>query len=508
MLIKALQKHASASRMDIALQGIDIALDYKQLCFEVEKCQTFLASSEQKITLAIALENHPAWVVIDLAALKAEVPIVPIPPFFTDAQCQHALTDAGANVLITDNATRFKTIFSAQILAEAQIEVAGLKLTQLQLNIAAKKLTNGTAKITYTSGSTGAPKGVCLSVNAQLQVANSIKTATNLNAQDDHLCVLPLATLLENVAGVYAILLAGGKVHILPSAMIGLTGNQLDVQKLIAALNNSQASTAIFTPALLSALVLACEADAAEVKSKSLSHLRFLAVGGAHVGGDLLQRAKQQNIPVFEGYGLSECASVVTLNTEKNHKIGSVGKPLPHVQICFSAEQEILVKGAQFLAYTNSQTSNDQATNEKLPEKPDEWLATGDIGYMDDDGFLFINGRKKNMFISSFGRNVSPEWLETALCSQPEITQACVFGEAQPFNVAVIYSQANAQQMNIAINQTNQTLPDYAQIKYWLKADAAFSTSNHQLTANGRLKRDMIWQAYQAKINALYKDEV
>jgi long-chain acyl-CoA synthetase len=72
----------------------------------------------------------------------------------------------------------------------------------------------------------------------------------------------------------------------------------------------------------------------------------------------------------------------------------------------------------------------------------------------------------------------------------------------------VIYSQANTQQMNIAINQTNQTLPDYAQIKYWLKADAAFSTSNHQLTANGRLKRDMIWQAYQAKINALYKDEV
>ena len=503
MIFKALQKHASASRMDIALQGIDIALDYKQLCFEVEKCQTFLASSDRKITLAIALENHPAWVVIDLAALKAEIPIVPIPPFFTDAQCQHALTDAGANVLITDNAMRFKAIFSAQILAEAQIEVAGLKLTQLQLNIAAKKLTNGTAKITYTSGSTGAPKGVCLSVNAQLQVASSIKTATNLNAQDNHLCVLPLATLLENVAGVYAILLAGGTAHILPSAMVGLAGNQLDVQKLIAALNNSQASTAIFTPALLSALVLACEADATEAKSKSLSHLRFLAVGGAHVGGDLLQRAKQQNIPVFEGYGLSECASVVTLNTEKNHKIGSAGKPLPHVHIRFSAEQEILVKGAQFLAYTN-----DQATDEKLTDKPDEWLATGDIGYMDNDGFLFINGRKKNMFISSFGRNVSPEWLETALCSQPEIAQACVFGEAQAFNVAVIVSQASAQQIQTAIHLSNQTLPDYAQIKYWLKADAAFSTSNHQLTANGRLKRDMIWQAYQTKINALYKDEV
>jgi long-chain acyl-CoA synthetase len=506
MLFKALQRYASADRMAIgithgALQGINIALDYKQLCFEIEKCQTFLAAIKQNFTLAIALENHPAWVVIDLAALKAEIPIVPIPQFFTDAQSQHALTDSGANVLITDNATRFKAIFSDQILAETQIEIAGLAVTQLQLNIATKKLPNNTAKITYTSGTTGAPKGVCLSANAQLQVANSIKTATNLSVKDVHLCVLPLATLLENVAGVYATLLAGGTAHILPSATVGLTGNQLAVQQLISALNQSQASTAIFTPALLSALVLACEAGATEAKSKVLPHLRFLAVGGAHVGSDLVQRAKLQNLPVFEGYGLSECASVVALNTAKHNKIGSVGKPLPHVAISFYEQQEILVKGAQFLAYTN-----DQETDDKLPEKIDEWLATGDIGYLDDEGYLFLNGRKKNMFITSFGRNISPEWLETALCSQPEITQACVFGEAKPFNIAVVSSNKNALEITVAINNANQNLPDYAQIKHWLMADAPFSVSNRQLTANGRLKRDVIWQTYQAKINALYKD--
>jgi long-subunit acyl-CoA synthetase (AMP-forming) len=490
MLFKALQKHASASRTSIALQSINIALDYAQLYDEIKKCQAIFASSDQNKPIAIALENHPAWVVIDLAALNAQIPIVPIPQFFTDAQSQHALTDAGANLLITDNATRFKTLFTNQVLAETQIEIAGIKLVQLQLNIATKKLPNNTAKITYTSGTTGTPKGVCLSADAQLQVAHSIKTAANLSASDQHLCVLPLATLLENVAGVYATLLAGGTVHILPSASIGLNGSSLDVQQLTHALNQTQAGTAILIPALLSALVLACEAGA------TLPHLRFIAVGGAHVAASLLQRANKLNIPVFEGYGLSECASVVALNTPLDNRIGSVGKPLPHVQIAFSNDQEILVKGAQFLDYTNTEK----------PEEPSEWLATGDIGYLDADGFLYINGRKKNMFITSFGRNVSPEWLETALTNTPEIVQVCVFGEARPFNVAVICSQANALQIAAAINKLNQSLPDYAQVRHWLSADAPFSTNNNQLTANGRLKRDVIWQAYQAKINTLYND--
>ncbi len=496
MLFAALQRHASASLTNIALQGIGIgigigiALNYAQLLDEIKQCQAFLQSSGKNKRLAIALENHPAWVVIDLAAFNAQIPIVPIPPFFTDAQTQHALKDAGAHLLITDNATRFKALFAHQILAETPVEIAGIKLTQLQINLAANQLTNDTAKITYTSGTTGTPKGVCLSVDNQLQVANSIRLAAKLTASDQHLCVLPLATLLENVAGVYATLLAGGTVHILPSVDIGLSGNSLNVQQLLYALNQTHANTAILTPALLSALVLACEAGAV------LPHLRFIAVGGAHVAADLLQRASVLNIPVFEGYGLSECGSVVALNTAHANKIGSVGKPLPHVQIAFSGDAEILVKGAKFLTYTHTNPD----------EEPNEWLATGDIGHVDADGFLYINGRKKNMFITSFGRNVSPEWLETALTNTPVIIQACVFGEARPFNVAVIVSQANNLQISAAINTLNQSLPDYAQIKSWLNADAPFSTRNNQLTANGRLKRDVIWQAYQAKINKLYND--
>ena len=387
----------------------------------------------------------------------------------------------------------------------------------LKLNIATNSLPNGlhenlpihTAKITYTSGSTGAPKGVCLSAHAQWQVANAIQHAAQLTAQTQHLCVLPLATLLENVAGVYATLLAGGTAHLLPTAQIGFNGNQINIEQLIQTLNATKANTAIVIPALLSALVLAFEAGENKATSKSLPHLRFLAVGGAHVSPQLLQRAATLGLPVFEGYGLSECASVVALNTIKLNKIGSVGKVLSHVHIKLASDGEILIKGAQFLGYTGSQYSSiqnigSQYANNQYAQQ--DWLATGDIGYLDDNDFLHVNGRKKNMFITSFGRNISPEWLETTLCEQREILQACVFGEAKPFNMAIVVSNCNVLEVINAINQANNSLPDYAQIKNWLIAPA-FSLQNGQLTANGRLKRDVIWQTYQAKIEAAYINE-
>jgi long-subunit acyl-CoA synthetase (AMP-forming) len=315
----------------------------------------------------------------------------------------------------------------------------------------------------------------------------------DLSLFDQHICVLPLSTLLENVAGVYAILLAGGTAHILPSAEIGLQGSALNITTLHASLAQTHATTAIFTPALLSALVSMIEAGA-----EKLTALRFLAVGGAHVATALLQRAQTQKIPVYEGYGLSECASVVALNTKLTHKLGSVGRPLPHITIRFSNNQEILVKGAHFLGYVG------QAAH----QLQDDWLATGDIGFIDEDGFLFINGRQKNIFITSFGRNVSPDWVETALVNTSSIVQACLFGEEKPWNTALIVVKPDTTQaqINEAITQVNQSLPDYAQVKKWLLADAPFAHTNNQLTANGRLKRDMIWAQYAHTINALYSD--
>jgi long-chain acyl-CoA synthetase len=491
MLLQKIQAHAANIPNQIALQdNNNLALSYADLLSEIFQTQQKLNEFAENTTIALAMDNSPSWAVFDIAATANKNPLVPIPAFFSDTQIEHAVSDAGASILITDNPQRFSEIFRYLIQQTSTLIIAGKRLMLIQLNITSKKLPDSTAKITYTSGTTGQPKGVCLSEQAMLNVATSIQEMLSLQPNNQHLCVLPLSTLLENVAGLYATLLAGGTAHILPCDAVGLSGSKLDITKMYQALKNTGANTAIFIPELLSALIALCETGV-----EKLSALRFLAVGGASVAPSLISRAQQLGLPVFEGYGLSESASVVALNTQSNHKIGSVGKPLPHMDIKLSEENEVLVKGANYLGYTNSK-------NKKEP-----WLNTGDIGYLDEDGFLFINGRKKNIFITSFGRNVSPEWVERDLTSSPMISQACLFGEAKPWNTALVVAKPNTtvEMINSTINQINEKLPDYARVSKWLLASEPFTVINQQLTPNGRLKRDAIWQAYQHHVNAVYE---
>jgi long-chain acyl-CoA synthetase len=488
-LIQAIHQHAANMPNHIALQTESIALSYHDFLSEIVQSQLKLNECIESATLALAIDNHPAWATLDLAASANKTPLVPLPAFFSDTQILHAVKDAGAGVLITDNPQRFTKLFDSLITHTSTIIILGQRLMLMHLNIASKALPTLTAKITYTSGTTGQPKGVCLSEQAMLNVATSIQKIVNLTPEDQHLCVLPLSTLLENVAGLYATLLTGGTAHILSSKTVGLSGSSLNVKHLHQALESSQANTAIFIPELLSALVAKCEAS-----STKLPYLRFLAIGGASVAPKLLTRARELGLPVFEGYGLSESASVVALNNVAANKVGSVGKLLPHLEIKFSKENEILVKGSNYLGYTNN------------PNQLEHWLNTGDIGYVDEDGYLFINGRKKNIFITSFGRNVSPEWIERDLTSTPAIAQACLFGEAKPWNTALIVSkpEATSEMVASAIGRVNKQLPDYARVSKWLLADEPFTTNNQQLTPNGRLKRDVIWQTYQHEINAQY----
>lgn len=491
-----LQAISRNSQHNTALYGTDIALTYAELNAAVSQQAAIwteqAADAQAKHpTMALAVENHPAWIVLDLAAMACNRPLVPLPFFFSPAQWQHAMQNAGVSILVTDQPQLFEPLLAGNILNSSQFEVAGKTLTQFVLrHFDQVQLPEHTAKITYTSGTTGNPKGVCLSNENMLNVASAIAAATEVSSADTHLSVLPLATLLENVAGVYATLLAGASCYLLPNQEIGLSGaTGLDINKLLATLKQTQATTAIFTPELLHALVAFIEGGA-----EPSQYLRFLAVGGASVSPVLLERAKKIRIPVYEGYGLSECASVVAVNVPSATKIGTVGKPLPHIQISFSHEQEIIVNGNAYLGYVGQTNAQQNVVH------------TGDIGALDEDGYLVITGRKKNIFITSFGRNVSPEWVERELKISPYIAQAALFGEAKPWNVAVIVPRqgASAQQIEEAINSINAKLPDYARIGRWIDADAPFSTSNQQLTSNGRNRRDVILQHYQQQINALY----
>lgn len=492
-LIAAIAAFAAAQPQRPAIRNGWTTLDYAGLHAAVTETSAQLNHIGDG-AIALALENSAAWIISDLAVLSCAKPCLPLPPFFTPSQQAHALHDAGAGWLLTDNPDFYASLLRQQSIAAVRqndLDVAGVRIAQFKLSIAPVRLPQDTAKITYTSGTTGTPKGVCLSAVIMENVARALADATRMTHQDSHLCLLPLATLLENIGGVYAPLFSGACVT--PSAgrqdsdASAIPGNYGSI--LADALDRAQATTTIMIPQMLQALVAAVEAGAPRPQN-----LRFLAVGGARVSSMLLDRAARLALPAFEGYGLSECASVVALNTVDNIQRGSVGRPLPHVHITFAKDGEILVGGPVFLGYAGDQTRSVSA-----------W-PTGDLGYLDADGFLHLTGRKKDIFITAFGRNVSPEWVESELTSQPAIAQAWVHGEARPKNTAVITPSngATVQSVNAAIAAANRNLPGYAQVSRWLPAQEPFTSENGELTTNGRLRRTVVAKRYANLIDQLY----
>jgi long-subunit acyl-CoA synthetase (AMP-forming) len=420
--------------------------------------------------LGLLADNSAEWLAIDLAAERAEVPLVPLPGFFTVRQLQHAVAASGMDALFCA-APQAALALGFQP-AEAP-EGAGLPLFRRLAEPVPQPA--GTAKITFTSGTTGTPKGVCLSAAQQHAVALALTHATRSLGLERHLCLLPLPVLLENVAGFRAPMLAGAECCVPPLAEVGVGGaTAFDPHACLAAIERWGAQSVILLPQMMLALTAALQGGA-----PLPSRLRFAAVGGAKVAAASILRARRAGLPVYEGYGLSECASVVSLNVPAADRPGSVGRPLPHAQVRIAGDGEILACG----------------------------LATGDLGRVDDDGFLYVEGRRKNVLITSFGRNVSPEWPEAELCAGSAIVQAAVFGDARPQLCALVVPRTLGESdaaIDAEVRRANARLPDYARIAFWLRADAPFSAADGSATPNGRVRRDVVWSRYGARIESLY----
>jgi len=507
-LLEAVARHARENPGKIALEGDRESLTYVELERQIDRLVDDLSEREPD-AIGLLMDNTPAWVVADLAAMKTWIPIVPMPLFFSPEQTGHLITSAGLELVLTDQPGPFRQMLGLIGIAvsdEDTVDIAGVRIHLFQLeHPAACSIPDSIAKVTYTSGTTGDPKGVCLTQAAMETVAKSLRVACQACADDRHLCALPLATLLENIGGVYVPLLAGGTCILPGLAAVGMRGaSGLDPARFLQALTQYKASTCILIPQMLLALISAVRSgenrsgDNQSDESRRPLSLRYIAVGGAPVSSAMLEAASQLNLPVFEGYGLSEVASVVAVNGPAGHKQGSVGKPLPHVQLDFAEDGEILVRGSLFSGYLG----------QPMPPLQDGFYPTGDTGYLDDDGFLHITGRKKHIFITAFGRNVSPEWVERELTAYPGIAQAVVFGEARPFNVAVlsIRDAVDAHAVEQAVSTANAHLPDYARVHRWLIADEAFSVANGLFTGTGRPRREAIWKVYKQRIEQYYEE--
>lgn len=451
-----------------------------ELQAEVDTLAALLAHERVRV-LATLMDNSPAWVVADLAAAQAGVVHVPLPPFFTREQVAHALAAAQVDGLLA--AAGVLPSFSAQAPTLAPL-VAGQALHLIRLPARAAAIPPGTAKITFTSGTTGTPKGVCLSAAAMNAVAEGLAQGTEPLQITRHLCALPFAVLLENIAGVLAPLSRNATCVVLPLQQLGLSGSSsFDAARFDAAVRQHRPHSVILLPQMLRAWT----GQLAASGQKACDSLKLVAVGGAAVGAKLLAAARAVGIPAYEGYGLSEGASVQTLNLPWADSPGSAGRPLPHAQLRVAADGELLVAGSLFNGYLGDTTP------------APAWWPTGDLGEIDEDGFVFVRGRKKHVLVTAYGRNVSPEWVETALRGEPAIAQAVVFGEAQPALSAVVWplrADTPDATLDAAVQSANASLPDYARIGHWVRARAPFSPDSGFATPNGRPQRAAIERAH------------
>jgi long-chain acyl-CoA synthetase len=443
---------------------------------------------------AVLADNGIPWVLADLALGASGQLNVPIPRYFTTRQLRHVLSDAGVDVLLTDDPARL-TREHPEWLVRTQSPTSGLYFFERKEKLTSHpRLPVDTCKITYTSGSTGQAKGVCLGRWSLEQVTHSLADVVGPLAATRHLCLLPLATLLDNIAttGVAPLL---GATSIVPTQVeTGIGYGSVDIPALLSCIDRHQPESLILVPELLRILVSAIHRGWSAPRS-----LRFIAIGGASVSTQLLEQAELVGLPIFEGYGLSECASVVTLNRPGAQKLGTAGQSLPHAKVRIDDQGEIHVSGATMLGYLGDSSDN------SIPAIHE--IATGDRGYLDEDGYLHVIGRLKNILITSFGRNISPEWIEREILYAPEIAQAVVVGEGRPYLSVLLQPTSSAvtsAAITAVIARVNAGLPDYAKLGAWRQPDEPFSVANGLLTANGRPRRDQITSVHADLITNIY----
>ena len=486
--VHALHHHARAQPGREAISWGGASINYGELAATVGRVASRLAGR----VVGLLAHNGPTWIAVDLALQERGVCCVPLPPFFSDAQISHVIADAGIDLILTDHPARVETITGLR--SDSSLQIFGEKLHGYALPTSdATAALSGIAKVTYTSGTTGEPKGVCLRIETIGRVAYSLLEAARASERDRALCLLPLSTLLENIGAVYVPMLTGASICLAPPAWIGnaLSG-RFDPTALVSGLRRLAPTTAIVVPQLLQSL-----AEAARAGNGICGSFRFVAVGGAPVSEQLLRNAQHLGIPVYEGYGLSEAGSVVCLNHPGANRLGTVGLPLPHASVRIAEDGEVLVGGTLFEAYLHR------------PPRSQPYWPTGDLGYIDSCGHLVLTGRKKSAYATAYGRKVAPEWVERELLLEAPIRHAVVYGEARPFNVALIVPGAGRERdIAAAVARTNRRLPAYAQVHRFVPIHDPFTTGNGLLTGNGRVRREQVWDRFRMQLESLYEEEL
>jgi len=425
-IFHAVARHARQTPDKAALRSGTRCIDYGPLAAFLAQTAHILSGPVRVV--GIATDDPLDAALADLALTYNGHVSVHLPPFFSAAQRAHII-----------EAASIETIIGAECLGtEAQILPHPEECPSLDCPLAPP--IGGARRIIFTSGSSGTPKGVLIGETQMAAAIAGLEKAIAPRAEDRHLSLLPMAQLLEQVAGLYLPLLAGAEVCFCPESLKALFGGPM--APVMAAMQASNPTTSIVVPALLSRLVSEFNAS----NRAAPGSLRMMAVGGAMTSSALLADARTLGLPVYEGYGLSECSSVVALNRPDTARLGTVGEVLDGVQLRID-EGEIVVAGPTVM-------------EGYLGQAPvtGEWR-TGDMGRI-EDGHLIVEGRKDWLIVTPQGRNINPEWVESCLCADPRVPAAGLYlaQDGQLEVIAVVMAQVDLDH----IKHLLADLPQYA----------------------------------------------
>ncbi len=446
-------------------------------------------------SLGIHLPNSFEWVISDLAGLRLGAKVVPIYKNISAQDLNFIIKNSKIKILITDVQEKIENV---KVLEVNNFEkYLNHKVNQKNH----KKINNDDiATICYTSGSSGKPKGALLTHKNILHIMKN--QPFKINEKDTFISYLPLSHMFERTCGYYSSLYNGATIVLCkdfsklmeyceefkPTIMLTIPRM---IEKMEKKVEENFLSRNLSKTPLLRYLIKK------KLRRRLGGRLRFMVSGGAPLDKKLAKKFWKLGIRIYEGYGMTECAPVISSNYENNNKFGSVGIPMKDVKIKIH-NGKIFVKAPSVMkGYTNR-----KLTSERFKKG---WLNTGDLGFFDKKGFLHILGREDNCIIMSNGKKTFPEPIEREITKIKGVEQAVVFGSNKPYLTALIYATKNKKELNKYIEKLNQKFSNHQKIRKFDFIHEPLTPENGMLTPTLKVKREEVFKKFKNNLEKLYK---
>jgi long-chain acyl-CoA synthetase len=534
--------------------------------------------------LCLLSENRPEWVMADFATLCAGGLTVPIYTTLVSDQVRYIIDDSDATIVIVSNADQWKKIEPLRselgkvahyimidgpapegVLSFEDLEGKGKSLKNAQPGLfgelTARVKADDAASLIYTSGTTGMPKGVILTHGNFLSNVRTVREIIEFTERDVCLSFLPLSHVLERMV-TFTYLYAGCTIAYAESVE-AVAQNLLEVRPHIMVsvprvfekiytkvMDQVLASPALRRKIFFWAVKIGRRYGARKLAGQPISgglrfkravahklvfskiiartggRVRFFVSGGAPLSKEIAEFFYALGLIVLEGYGLTETAPVLSVNTFENLKFGTVGKPIPGVEIKIASDGEILARGPNVM---KGYYKKEAETREVMEGG---WFHTGDIGHLDEDGYLVITDRKKDLIVTSGGKNVAPQPIENLLKLSPYIANAVVVGDRKRFVSALIVPEfekleAYARDRDIAFARRDELIADarivdfirtevdrvtpllasYERVKKFILLARDFEIEQGEITPSLKVRRTIVEGKYQDVIESLYKED-